>query len=234
MFKEIIVKGAAFILVLATGLAIAQGQTVDLKKDMKDKLLGASIEQIKADREIFNFARNKGASAFARNCTRCHGSEGKGTPGIPALNDKAWLWGGDFESIYWTIQFGIRDENGLARESSMPDFSAGPILTEAEALDLANFVLALNDDPDFESKTGENFSFLCSRCHGPYGGGLKGFGAPSLVDDTWIYGNSVEEIQNQILFARHGVMPAWEEILEPEVVKSLAVYVHSLGGGVED
>ena len=31
--------------------------------------------------------------------------------------------------------------------------------------------------------------------------------------------------------SRGGVMPAWAKRLDPEIVKELAIFVHSLGGG---
>jgi len=226
--------------VLAIGIAlylvfqfnfIAQGQIKLPPKDYNARLMGATIEEIKKDQDLFRYARNKGGAAFARNCTRCHGSEGQGGQGIPALNDKDWLWGGDFESIYWTITHGIRGEKGMARDSAMPDFSVADILTESQALQLAEFILSLDEDSDFDSKPGEYFSQYCMRCHGEFGGGSRGYGAPSLVDKVWLYGNTAEEIKNQILKPRHGVMPAWEGKLSPETIKALAVYVHSLGGG---
>lgn len=222
----------AVLVAFGIGLTATKAQILDpQEKALSTALMNATIEKIKADKELFQFARHKGAMAFARNCTRCHGSEGRGTPGVPALNDKDWLWGGDFESIYWTIRYGVRGENDLARQSSMPDFSANKILSEEEATQMAQFVLTLSDNPDFESPVGEQFSFLCSTCHGPYGEGYKGFGAPSLSDNTWLYGGTIDDIKSQILAARHGVMPSWENQLPPETVKALAVYVHSLGGG---
>jgi len=39
--------------------------------------------------------------------------------------------------------------------------------------------------------------------------------------------STAEETRN----SRGGVMPAWAKRLDPETVKELAIYVHSLGGG---
>jgi cytochrome c oxidase cbb3-type subunit 3 len=38
-------------------------------------------------------------------------------------------------------------------------------------------------------------------------------------------------IAETIINARNGVMPAWAGRLDPETIKELAIYVHSLGGG---
>jgi cytochrome c oxidase cbb3-type subunit 3 len=56
-------------------------------------------------------------------------------------------------------------------------------------------------------------------------------GAPSLVDKIWLYGSSKEAIVTSIRTGRGGMMPAWDGRLDPVTIKSLAVYVHSLGGG---
>ena len=54
---------------------------------------------------------------------------------------------------------------------------------------------------------------------------------PALADAIWQYGGIKEEIVAQIHSPRHGVMPAWAGRLEPQTIKILAAYVHSLGGG---
>ncbi len=56
-------------------------------------------------------------------------------------------------------------------------------------------------------------------------------GAPNLTDGIWLYGSERDEIMTQIANPQHGVMPPWVGRLDPETVKMLAVYVHSLGGG---
>ena len=44
-------------------------------------------------------------------------------------------------------------------------------------------------------------------------------------------GPTREDIHDQIWNGHGGVMPTWGGRLTPETIKSLAVYVHSLGGG---
>jgi cytochrome c oxidase cbb3-type subunit 3 len=56
-------------------------------------------------------------------------------------------------------------------------------------------------------------------------------GAPDLTDAIWLYGNSRQAIVESIRTGRGGMMPAWTGRLDPVTLKSLAVYVHSLGGG---
>ena len=224
---------ACLALIVAVGFwgKEAHGQLSQEQVAFNEAIVSSTYEEITDDPALYEFARAKGAAAFAKNCSRCHGSEGQGTPGIPALIDNDWVWGGDFESIYWTIRYGVRGKDMLTRASSMPEFTASGDLSGEEAGALAEFVLTLSQTPDFESPAGKNFVSQCAACHGPYGEGYKGYGAPALNDRVWLYGETIDDIRSQIMHAQHGMMPAWDEQLPPEVVKSLAVYVHSLGGG---
>jgi cytochrome c oxidase cbb3-type subunit 3 len=71
----------------------------------------------------------------------------------------------------------------------------------------------------------------CAACHGDDLKGMKEVGAPDLTANSYLYGKSLEAIKAQVANARNGVMPAWAPRLDPATVKSLAVYVHALGGG---
>ena len=72
----------------------------------------------------------------------------------------------------------------------------------------------------------------CAACHGESGEGLQDLGAPALNDAIWLYGGTHADIVAQVTAPRHGVMPGWVDRLGETTVKELAVYVHSLGGGV--
>jgi cytochrome c oxidase cbb3-type subunit 3 len=60
---------------------------------------------------------------------------------------------------------------------------------------------------------------------------MKELGAPNLADAIWLYGGRREDIVQTIRTGRGGVMPNWDSRLDPETIKLLTVYVHSLGGG---
>jgi cytochrome c oxidase cbb3-type subunit 3 len=80
------------------------------------------------------------------------------------------------------------------------------------------------------------FGDNCATCHGPGGAGGKGY--PNLRDDVWIWGGSLEDIQQTITHgvrsgdpdARTSQMPAFgrDEILKPDQVDDLTEYVVSL------
>ena len=109
------------------------------------------------------------------------------------------------------------------------------MLTPAEIDSIADYVLSLSDpgaDATRASMPGAAlFETNCSACHGVTGEGGRDFGAPRLNDAIWLYGGSKDAIKRQITRPRMGVMPAFATKLDPETLRMLAVYVHSLGGG---
>ena len=56
-------------------------------------------------------------------------------------------------------------------------------------------------------------------------------GAANLGDELWLYGGDRAVVMQTIRNGRGGMMPAWQGRLDPETIKQLAIYVHSLGGG---
>jgi cytochrome c oxidase cbb3-type subunit 3 len=52
-----------------------------------------------------------------------------------------------------------------------------------------------------------------------------------LTDAIWLYGGDKETLTETVTNARFGVMPAWAGRLSESDIRSVAVYVHGLGGG---
>ena len=85
------------------------------------------------------------------------------------------------------------------------------------------------------------FRSHCSQCHGSGAAGAKGY--PNLLDDAWLWGGSVEDIEYTV---RHGIrnetdpdarwseMPAFGEILSQEEILATAHYVLSLSDSTHD
>ena len=191
----------------------------------------ASVEEILADNTLRQFAISAGAAAFKVNCVQCHGSGASGSPGYPNLNDDEWLWGGTAEEIRTTIAHGIRFAgDGDTRVSEMPVFT--DVLSREEIDNVVAHVVALSTGGDLAGPGAEVYANNCASCHGEAGKGGVEFGAPDLTDAIWLYGSRPAEIAAQVRQPRHGVMPAWQERLGETTVKELAVYVHSLGGGL--
>lgn len=197
-------------------------------------LSNASLEQIEKNPELLQFALAEGKSAFADNCAACHGSGGQGAKGYPNLNDDVWLWGGKLEDIQHTITVGARSTSPRTRYSAMPAFGRDNLLKPEQISDLTEFVVALSGRPADKSAVGRArklFADNCAQCHGAAGKGDRSMGAPDLTADSYLYGPARQDISDQIWNGHGGVMPTWEGRLSPETIKSLAIYVHSLGGG---
>lgn len=191
------------------------------------------LADILADEELRRFATSAGAAAFKVNCSQCHGSGAQGSPGYPNLNDDDWLWGGDIEAIHQTIAHGIRfDGDDETRISEMPAF--GEILEPDQVKQVSAYVVSLSGTPSDAglAEGGKQvYADNCAACHGDNAEGNHELGAPNLTDAIWFYGASEAEIAAQVRAPKHGVMPAWQARLGDAVVKELAVYVYSLGGG---
>lgn len=54
-----------------------------------------------------------GKNIFVTNCASCHGNKGEGGVG-PNLTDKFWIHGGDFKSVFNTINNGVLDKGMIA------------------------------------------------------------------------------------------------------------------------
>ena len=205
------------------------------RKVASAKLLGASLNQIETDLELQQFALAMGESAFGDNCATCHGAGGRGAKGYPMLADDVWLWDGTLDGIETTIRHGIRHtEDPLTRMNAMPAFGRDGLLTTKEIDDLVQYVLNVSgreSDAAAVTRAAPIFAQQCVACHGANAKGNRALGAPNLTDREWLFGGEPRDIQLTITNARNAHMPAWQGRLDDATIKSLAVYVHSLGGG---
>ena len=199
---------------------------------VREALAVMPIERLPADPELMSQAVSGGAAAFKVNCVQCHGSGAAGsqTLGYANLNDDDWLWGGDLQSIEYTITNGVRQaDHPGSRVGAMPSF--GGAFSSEQLDDLANYVLSLSAKAEPNAAGAQIFSENCALCHGPTGEGNRTLGAPRLNDAIWLRGGTREDIIAQVTNPKLGAMPAWGERLDPVTIKMLAAYVHSLGGG---
>ena len=190
-----------------------------------------SLEEIRQDEKLMQFALNTGKSAFRENCSACHGQGAQGYKGYPNLNDDDWLWGGKLSDIYQTLLYGIRSGHDSARVNQMPSFGLDKVLKKAEINDTIEYVLSLSNKSEFNARGEAIFKANCVACHGNEGKGNQELGAPNLTDAIWLYGSDKKDIYYTIYYARAGVMPFWKNRLDDNTIKSLTLYVHSLGGG---
>lgn len=205
------------------------------REPIRAQLLQASLEDIEATPDLLTFALASGEAAFGDNCAPCHGSGAQGAVGYPNLNDDEWLWGGTLQDIEHTITHGVRNEDFDSRFSEMPAFLALGTIDRSEVSDLTDYVLNISgqeaSSDDAVTRGQELYTTHCESCHMADGTGDREQGAPSLVDQIWLYGSDRESVSAQIANSRNGAMPPWGERLGPATVRALSVYVHTLGGG---
>lgn len=96
----------------------SQGSTLD-ENNIK-LLAGAEIDE--------------GKQLFAANCATCHAKDGGGGTG-PNLTDMFWIHGGDANSIYKTIKYGVREKGMIPWKDNFNDI---------QILKIASFVNTLN------------------------------------------------------------------------------------------
>nr|Q9ZHR4.1 RecName: Full=Cbb3-type cytochrome c oxidase subunit CcoP; Short=Cbb3-Cox subunit CcoP; AltName: Full=C-type cytochrome CcoP; Short=Cyt c(P); AltName: Full=Cytochrome c oxidase subunit III [Azospirillum brasilense]AAC72074.1 cytcbb3 cytochrome c oxidase CytP subunit [Azospirillum brasilense] len=214
-------------------------------KKAQEKYLTAiaatSVEDIQKNKDLLAFAMAGGRSYFNENCAACHGAGGQGAKGFPTLADDVWLWGGTTADIYKTIQHGIRADDGDTRGTvgiGMTAFGRDGILNRDQIGQVAEYILSLNKrstDAAAAEKGKTVYDENCAACHGENAQGSLAVGmevgAPPLVTGNWLYGGDKATLVQTITNGRAGVMPAWSKRLDDATIKSLAVYVHNLGGG---
>ncbi|MBB4197264.1 cytochrome-c oxidase, cbb3-type subunit III [Rhodoblastus sphagnicola] len=200
------------------------------------KIEQASLQQISADPKLAEFARAYGRSAFGNNCAACHGSGGQGNAGYPNLAGDRWLWGGSLDQIAATITHGVRagDAEGHDPTASagMPAWSQMGLNTQ-QIDQVADYVESLIKPTNADVSAGQKiFTENCVACHGEDAKGNLDLGAPNLMSKSkWLYGSDRATVVQTIANGRAGQMPAWGAKLDQATIKSLTIYVHSLGGG---
>ncbi len=212
-------------------------QVADAKKaqsSMREKLAATELAEVRNDSELLRYAMAGGKAAFGDNCAPCHGTGAQGFKGYPNLNDDDWIWGGKISDIHQTILYGVRSTHDETRVSDMPRFGLDEILDKNQINDTAEYVMSLSGtagDAEAAERGKKLFAEQCVACHGENGKGNQELGAPNLTDSISLFGSDKSDIVETIKTGRGGRMPPWADRLDAVTVKSLAVYVHSLGGG---
>jgi len=183
-----------------------------------------------ADPALMARVRDTGPVLFGDNCAMCHGQSGEGAPGYPNLRDAAWLWGGTPETIEETLRIGVNSGHADARLSQMPAFGRDQMLPQEDVRAVVAYVRALSQPhagvPAATLTRGaEVFATTCSSCHGVRGEGMQQVGAPSLIDDDWLYGGDQEAVFQSVWHGRQGQMPTWEGRLTPAQRRLLTLYL---------
>jgi cytochrome c oxidase cbb3-type subunit 3 len=198
-------------------------------------LLSVRPDQISGNAALLEFALANGKAAFGDNCAACHGAGGGGAKGFPNLQDDDWLHGVSIDQILQTIRVGVRSSSpDTLGAVAMPAFGRDGLLKRDEIVNVAAFSRTLSrlaPDPSADLEAGGRlFATQCASCHGAGGEGKREIGAPRLNDAIWLYGGDQKTIVETLTNGRAGVMPAWDGKLDEATLRSLAVYVRSLGG----
>ena len=175
--------------------------------------------------------------------------------GIEELNNplpRWWLWT-FYATIVWGLGYTIAypawplisgATSGLLGYSTRGELVADIDLHEAQNATLVSELnaaelttLAPGDDLHryAVARGGAVFLAHCSQCHGSGAAGALGY--PNLLDDDWLWGGAIEEIEytvrhgirNELDFdSRYSQMPAFGEILENDEIGAVVEYVLSL------
>jgi len=169
---------------------------------------GAELETLRSDPAVMASAQR----VFDRNCAVCHGYDAAGQASyFPDLTDSEWQWGGSPEQIEQSIRGG--------RNAVMVGWEQ---VLGADGVDqVAEYMTVVGTDAA-EGHAGQaRYNQVCIACHGQDGAGNAALGAPSLVDDVWLYGASNEALVHSIAIGRAGVMPEFGERLDDTQIRML-------------
>jgi cytochrome c oxidase cbb3-type subunit 3 len=201
-----------------------------------NRVAAEDFAAIEADQELMAHVKDTGRALFTANCAACHGANATGGKGFPNLTANAWLWGGQPETIAETIRIGINSTNDDTRTSQMMAFGRDGVLDRIQVRDVVAYVRSLSADGTGEAVDAEDvtagqkvFAANCVACHGENAKGKPDVGAPDLTDANWIYGGDAQAIYTTVYSGRQGHMPHWSGRLSPVEIKTLALYVHSMG-----
>ncbi|WP_019015072.1 cytochrome-c oxidase, cbb3-type subunit III [Elioraea tepidiphila] len=141
-------------------------------------------------------------------------------------------------SGHWRGTTGWTQRTAIAEQMRAVDAERAPMLERIRSAGLEE----LRRDPDLlqYAMAGGRVAFAdnCAACHGAGGEGRPG-GFPSLADDSWIWGGTLEDIHTTILHgirntqdpdARMSMMPAYGQILSRQEIDDVAEHVLSFTG----
>ena len=135
-----------------------------------------------------------------------------------------WWVGLFWFTIVWAFGYGIH-YHFIADRSQVGHLASEMAAAEARWPEQAQAALAFSYSDQAAAAGEAVYAQNCFPCHGV---NLEGGIGPSFVDDEWIHGGTVENIQRII---REGVavkgMVAWQGILSPEQINDVTAYVVS-------
>ncbi len=128
---------------------------------------------------------------------------------------------GNWKGILPGYENGWTGVNEWQKEMDKADARFGPIFAKYAAMPVEEVA----KDPQALKMGSRLFASNCSVCHGSDAKGAYGF--PNLTDSDWRWGGEPETIKATIMGGRHGVMPAWSEVIGEQGVADVAAFVIS-------
>lgn len=126
---------------------------------------------------------------------------------------------GNWKGILPGYENGWTGANEWQKEMDKADAKFGPIFARYAAMPVEEVA----KDPQALKMGSRLFASNCSVCHGSDAKGAYGF--PNLTDKDWRWGGEAETIKASIMNGRHGVMPAWAEVIGEQGVADVAAFV---------
>ncbi len=126
---------------------------------------------------------------------------------------------GNWKGILPGYENGWTGANEWQKEMEKADAKFGPIFARYAAMPVEEVA----KDPQALKMGSRLFASNCSVCHGSDAKGAYGF--PNLTDKDWRWGGEAETIKASIMNGRHGVMPAWAEVIGEQGVADVAAFV---------
>ncbi len=169
-----------------------------------------------------------GQALFKANCALCHGDNGEGTPGRPALNDKGLLSNATDDTLFSVISSGVPNTEMPAWNQS----HGGP-LTDENVRQLVAYLRAWEPTaPDRKatpqlgdpSRGKVIFTSVCAACHGKNGEG-NALG-PAVNDPTQLNQFDDKWYRDTINSGRPAQgMPTWGTVLSPTQVNDVIALI---------
>jgi cytochrome c oxidase cbb3-type subunit 3 len=190
-----------------------------------------------------------------------HGTTGHSWDGIEEWNNplpRWWVWT-FYVTIIWGIGYTIAFPAWPLISQATPGLlgfsTRANVAAEIEAVNTRNAALtdrlagvelaSIADDQELHgfavNKGGAVFRSHCSQCHGSGAAGAVGY--PSLVDDEWLWGGTLDEIaytitngirNEQSPDTHWSQMPAFGEILAEDEIAAVVQHVLALSGQEHD
>lgn len=183
--------------------------------------------------------------------------------GIEELNNplpRWWVWV-FYATIVWGIWYtiaypawplvkgategylGFSTRAKVAEEIARVEEANAGLTTRLAEIEL----VTLTDDPELHQFAVNGgaaiFRAHCSQCHGAGAAGVQASGFPSLVNDDWLWGGTIDDIaftvahgirNEQSPNSRWSEMPAFGEIWDREEIEAVAHYVRAISGQEHD